>query len=56
MMRARFKLKPRFHFAPSLVPGADPIFAAACAIFAKQNAKDAQHEIHPHLTKAGKRR
>lgn len=29
--------------------------AAACTIFAKQNARNAQHEIRPHLTKAGKR-
>jgi hypothetical protein len=54
MMRARFKLEPRFHFAPCLFPRADPISAAACAIFAKQNAKDGQHETHPHLTKSGK--
>jgi len=38
-------------FTPSLATGGDPISAAACTIFAKQKARNGEHENHGGVTK-----
>ena len=53
-MTRTIQREPRFHLRPAWLRKADRIYAAAGTIFAKQNARNAQHEIPPHLTKAGK--
>jgi hypothetical protein len=54
MTRTRFNSNHAFYLRQAWLRGADPIYAAVGTIFAKQNARNAQHEVPPHLIKAGK--